>query len=262
MPTPGSGAGKDVFVFQHMQGFYIEGLTIDSQTYNAGDTIDDLGNDSTIQDIGALGAGNGPGTPVDRTNVFDLRVIAVCNANPSNRLYGIYHTGNIVNDVVLNGRGTGGNDDLDISCQHDDTISNIVDTGWGMALYIDQDVTVDNYSFTPGGASTDFRGWFVTASRDITINGFTTTGEGGRINSPLFPSSNITVTHERMEAPGYTIMVGDASGVVIRDSALQLLVLAPQRGLSGFSLEATTVAGVACRGRARADLAGITGVAC
>ena len=143
--------GKDVFVFSKMANFYIDGMTIDSQTYNAGDTIDDTGDNSTIQDVAALGAHNGSGKPVDTANVFDLRVIAVCNADPANPHYELYHFGNVINDVVLNGRGSGGNDDLDISCQQDDTISNIVDTGWGMALYIDQDITVDNYDFTPGG---------------------------------------------------------------------------------------------------------------
>ena len=257
---PALKRGKNVFVFSKMNDFYIDGLTIDSQTYNVGDTIDDYGNSSTIQDIAALGARHGSGAAVDSANVFDLRVLAVCNANPSNALYDVYHSGNVVNDVILSGRGGGGNDDLDISCQHDDTISNIVDTGWGMALYIDQGVTVHNYSFTPAGTNPDFRGWFITASSDITIDGFTTTGEGGRISSPAHPSSAITIEDEHMETPGYSMVIGDSNGVVIRNSSLQQLVVAPTEKVQGLTVLNTSVASVSCK--AHALISDLSGVSC
>jgi hypothetical protein len=258
---PSLKRGKSVFEFSKMNNFYIDGLTIDSQTWNAGDTIDDLGNYSTVQDITALGARNGSGKPVDSTNVFDLRVVADCNPNPSNRRYGVYHEGNVINHIVLDGRGIGGNADLDVSCQHGDTVSNIVDKGWGMAIYIDQNVKVNNFSFTPGGPNTVFRGWFVTDSSNVTINGFTTKGEGGRISSPGYPSSGISITNEHMEAPGYTLMIGDAKDVTITGSVIDRLVVAPTNVLDGLSVRGSTVGAVTCRAKT-AKLSALDGVRC
>ena len=249
-------------MFSQTDGFYLEGLTIDSQTYNAGDTIDDHGSDSTVQDVIALGARHGSGTPVDPANVFDVRVSADCNPSPSSPLYGVYHSGNVVNDVVVDGQGIGGNNDLDISCQRNDLISNVVDTGHGLGLYIDQDVTVDNDSFTPGGPNPGFRGWDITASSNITIDGFTTTGEGGRINSPSYPSSDITIENELMETPGQSIVIGDSRGVSIDDSTLQHMVIDPTDTLQGLTVESTPVATVSCDALARASTGSIIGITC
>jgi hypothetical protein len=254
--------GKTVFVFSHMSGFYISGLTIDCQTYNAGDTIDDYGDDSTVSNMVLLGARNGSGGTVDRNNVFDLRVLAVCNANPANPLYGAFHHGNTVQDVALNGRGIGANDDLDFSCQHDGRISNVTDTGWGTAIYIDEGVTITNYVFTPGGDRTAFRGYFITDSSHIAIDNFVTYGEGGIISSVKHPSSDITISGERMMRPGYELVVDDANGVTIANSVLDTLQISPTKSLRRLSLIGTTYKALSCRLHPGATLEQLAGVSC
>jgi predicted secreted protein len=264
---PSNGRGKNVFVFSHVSGFYVSGITIDSQTYNAGDTIDDFGDNSTIEHDQFLGAQNGSGTPVDNSNVFDMRVLAVCNQDPSNPLYGIHHSGNTVNDIILNGRGTGGNDDLDFSCQQNGTISNIVDTGWGTALYIDQNVTVTNYNFTPGSYETNPRGWYVTDSSNITINNFTTSGEGGIINSPNYPSNNITINNEVMTNPILALAVNDASNTKINNSRLNAVNINPSgsgtnAGTNGLTVTSSVVGSVSCKPQNGAPIIGLVGISC
>jgi Pectate lyase superfamily protein len=269
---PNLKRGKTVFVFAHMRGFYVSGLTIDAQTYNGGDTIDDYGDDSTLEHLTVLGARSGSGGTKDVDNVFDLRVLAVCNANPGNRLYGVYNYGNVVTDVVLNGRGIGANDDLDFSCQHDGSISDIVDTGWGTALYIDQDVTVDDYVFRPGGSSTALRGYFITDSQYITIDNFTSYGEGGIIktcaepnknNTCLnYPSRNIVINREHMESPGFSLVVADAQDVTIENSMLDHLNITPERATDGLTVEATTYQSINCRPSRGAVIENMTGARC
>jgi hypothetical protein len=269
---PNLKRGKTVFVFSHMKGFYVSGLTIDAQTYNAGDTIDDYGDDSTVEHLTLLGARSGSGGTKDFDNVFDLRVLAVCNANPGNRLYGVYNYGNIVTDIVLNGRGIGANDDLDFSCEHDGTISDIVDTGWGTALYIDQDVTVANYVFRPGGTSTALRGYFITDSQNVTIDNFTSYGEGGiiktcaesnRNNTCLdHPSTNIVIDREHMESPGFNLVVADATDVTIENSVLDDLNITPERSTDGLTVEGTKYQSINCRPSPGAVIENMTGARC
>ncbi len=235
--------GTTVFVFSKVNGFTFSGLTVDSQTYNAGDPLDDFGSNTTIEHSAFLGGTN---TPPNK-NVFDLRVIKVCNANPGHNNYGVYGTGNVINDVILNGRGHGGNDDLDFSCEQNGTISNITDTGWGTALYIDNNVTITNYNFTPSTYQSSPPGWYVTASSNITINNFTTSGHGGIINSPNHPSSNITIDGEIMTKPGFNMVIGDANNTVITNSNLSGLQINPQTATNGVSVSASNITQVSCK---------------
>jgi hypothetical protein len=121
---PGISNPKAVFVFEQTTGNVFSGLTVDAQTYNAGDPVQDYGNDTTIEHATLLGAHN--------ANAFALRVTAVCNQQPGSPQYGVHHSGNVVHDIILSGEGTGGNADLDFSCQWNGRVSNITDTGWGM----------------------------------------------------------------------------------------------------------------------------------
>jgi hypothetical protein len=259
---PNLKRGKTVFVFSHMRGFYISGLTIDAQTYNAGDTVDDYGDNSTVEHLTLLGAKNGSGGTVDRNNVFDLRVLAVCGAKPSGPLYGVYHSGNVVNDIILNGKGIGANDDLDFSCERNGRISNIVDTGWGTAIYLDSNVAITNYTFRPGGTRTAFRGFFITDSHDITINSFTTYGEGGIINSASYPSSNITIDGEHMMSANGALTINDATDVTIKNSVLGSVVVAPRHATDGLTVENTTYRALACKPHPGARVVALTGARC
>jgi hypothetical protein len=284
-PYPDLARGRTVFNFTNQAAdFYFSGLTVDSQTYNAGDTVDDSGNCSTIENDTFLGAINGNGGAGSATNpaindVFDMRVVAFCNPDPTNKSFddnpGSYHYGNTVQDVnLISQGGFGGNDDLDFTCQKNGAIRNINDTGWGTALYIDENVTVDDYTFKPGGDTKDsqyFAGFYITNGRNIAINGFTTSGQGGIINSPNYPSENITITNEKMLAGGYNLHIGDASNVVVSGSTISEFKLAPggteaataynpAGGIHGLTVSPAFKGSVSCSSDSPID--SLSGIAC
>jgi hypothetical protein len=254
--------GKNAFDLA-ANGSYFSGLTVDVRTYNAGDALDDNADDTTIENSTFLGSRNGSGQTVDPDNTFDLRVAADCNINPGHRGYGVFHTGNTVEDVTVEGDGTGGNDDLDFSCQHDGRIAGIIDDGWGTAIYIDQDVTVDGYTFRPAGSKYD-RGFYVTDSSGITIDDFTTYGDGGVVFNRQMEKYHlpmtVTIDHEVMLAAGYNLQLVDTEGTVIEDSTLQVLKLSPLVAISGVTLRDTTDTGVQCKNPQL--VSGNSGLAC
>ncbi len=291
-PYPDLQRGENVFIFGNKShNFYFSGLTVDAQTYNAGDALDDSGDYGVIENSTFLGSINGPGSAglpgqtKTKLDTFDIRVVNFCNPNPSNPNYvgNAHHhgIGNVVRNVsLISEGGVGGNDDLDFSCQEDGGISNITDTGWGTALYLDTDVTVDNYTFVPGNDSANreyFAGWFVTDGHNITITNFTTTGNGGKIFSPNYPSSDITITNEVMKVPGYLLDIGDATEVSINGGYIQKLQLAPTDkhgassqfladGINGLTVSGAHIVETACKAPRGATIAAafvkLTGVSC
>lgn len=246
---PGISNPKTVFVFEQTAGNIFSGLTVDAQTYNAGDPVQDYGNDTTIEHATFLGAHN--------ANAFALRVTAVCNHQD-----GVHHSGNLVHDVILSGEGIGGNADLDFSCQWNGRVSNITDTGWGMAIYIDQNVTVNNYAFTPGTFEKSAPGWYVTDSDYITLNNFVTSGLGGIIKNPTDVSSHITINHEQMTNPNEWLTVGDAAAVAIANSSIAGLLISPAVSMNGLTVTKSSIGSVSCKPQAGASITGLVGVSC
>jgi hypothetical protein len=246
---PGISNPKTVFVFEQTTGNVFSGLTVDTQTYNAGDPVHDYGNDTTIEHATFLGANN--------ANAFALRVTAVCN-----RQDGVHRSGNLVHDITLSGEGIGGNADLDFSCQWNGRVSNITDTGWGMAIYIDQHVTVDNYAFTPGTYEKSAPGWYVTDSNYISLNNFVTSGLGGIIKNPTDVSSHITINHEQMTNPNEWLTVGDAAAVTIANSSIAGLLIAPAVSMNGLTVTDSSIGSVTCKPQPGASITGLVGVSC
>lgn len=251
---PGISNPKTVFVLQQTTGNVFAGLTVDAQTYNAGDPVHDYGNGTTIEQATFLGAHN--------ANAFALRVTAVCNDQPGSPQYGVHRSGNLVHDIILSGEGIGGNADLDFSCQWNGRVSNITDTGWGMALYIDQNVTVNNYAFTPGTYEKSAPGWYVTDSDYITLNDFVTSGLGGIIKNPTDVSSHITINREQMTNPNEYLTVGDAAAVTIANSSIAGLLIAPVVSTNGLTVTNSSVGSVTCKPRPGASITGLVGVSC
>ena len=245
---PGISNPKTVFAFEQTTGNVFAGLTVDTQTYNAGDPVHDFGNDTTIEHATFLGAHN--------ANAFALRVTAVCNDQPGSPEYGVHRSGNLVHDIILSGEGTGGNADLDFSCQWNGRVSNITDTGWGIAIYIDQNVTVDNYAFTPGIYEKSPPAWYVTDSDYISLNTFVTSGLGGIIKNPTDVSSHITINHEQMTNPNEYLTVGDAAAVTIANSSIAGLLIAPVVSTNGLTVTDSSVGSVTCKPRAGASITG------
>jgi hypothetical protein len=284
---PSLKRGKTVFTFgKNVTGFSFSGLTIDCRTFNAGDTLDNYGSHSVIESSEFLGGYNGTGQISDNNiDDFDLRDLAICHHTSSGAVYG-YQSGNVIRNVVLVGQGVGGNDDLDITCQENVTISNVTDTGWGMALYSVANATVTNYTYTPWNLVTantspeispqagcakfgcNF-GYLITTGRGVTISNFTTYGAGGTIfgqgakliHPPNRPSENITINDEQMKVPGNRLVISDATGVDIVNSTIDQIKLQKPADIDGLTSSNSSIGSVHCAAQS-ADITGLVGLAC
>jgi hypothetical protein len=161
----------------------------------------------------------------------------------------IYATGNSVDDLVLHDDAAHGADGLDFSFQEDGTISNVHHIGSRLGLYVDRNVTVVNYNYSPNPAQQEGTfGFYITPpGYGITINNFTTSGQGGTVgripktaSSTARISRNITIDHEVMTTPGFSIYIGDVDNLVIRDSTLQVVTLDPKDLVSSATIENST----------------------
>jgi hypothetical protein len=239
-------------------GSSISGLTLDSATYDGGTTILDNANRTEISNMVIRG-------PRSNHNYnkgqFGMRVVAVCKHD---NFSSHHRSDNTVRNITITGQGRAGNVDLDISCQQHDTISNINDTGNGVALYIDEGITLANLVFHPGPGLTAPQPYVVTApTSDVSISNVMTYGNGGRLEpSPHHYSiSNLVITNEQMVGgPQYSLSLGDVSGVKIVNSHISSLKLAPDNGLSNLSVIGSTVGSTQCSGPVSAS--SLTGVHC
>jgi hypothetical protein len=220
-------------------GTTITGLTVDSQTYSAGTTLIDYANNTTISHGTFLGARSNHNYNRD---VFVVRVIAVCN-----HTNGIHHSNNTVDDLILNGQGSAGNVDLDISCQWDTRVSNITDTGNGMALYIDRRVTVNGFNYTPGKVEKDPKSYFITGPSDhISLSNIVTSGNGGFFQSSPnnYRITDTTITGEKMTQPGTDLVINDADNTSITNSVLVSIVIQPSFSTHGLDITSSTVGSI------------------
>jgi hypothetical protein len=153
-------------------------------------------------------------------------------ASPLNPSYAI---GNQVNGVNLVDDPPPADDGLDFSFQKNASIANVTELGSRLGLYVDKNVTVSNYHFSPNPAVPPDAalGYFITApSSGITITDFTTTGNGGKIGSipigsPRPPNSNIVIDEEHMLNPSYPLFLGDVRNMTIKDSQLGRVIVNP-----------------------------------
>ncbi|MDQ2724391.1 MAG: glycoside hydrolase family 55 protein [Actinomycetota bacterium] len=258
---PSLSATKGVFLIATNggSGSRITGLTVDSQTYTAGTALADFGSNTMIDHDTFLGATSNPSYNHD---VFDARILGLCSKTNPHRL-----GGNVISDLVLNGRGVGGNVDLDLSCQINATVSNVQDTGAGLGFYLDSGVTLDGYTFTPSSAQASAKAYQVTGPSDhISLSNVVTHGNGGN----LLPSqggyriSAVTITNETMTAPGNHVALGDVSGVSISNSQLQGVYINPYVAATDITLTSSSIAGkVTCvPGSPSARITDLVGISC
>jgi polygalacturonase len=215
---------KPTILALHADHVTVANLTFDgSMVTGGGALVAVTASDTTIDDCQMIG---GPHTS------WPMRFAGGRGtAKPTNPTYA---TGNVVNDLVLSDDAPSRNDGLDFSFQENGSISDVQQTGSRLGLYVDRNVTVTDYTFTPNPAvGSGAYGYYVTdPSSDITITNFTTSGEGGRIGSiptanPRGPNSDITIVNERMLDRNFSITIGDVTGLVIRDSQLGKVDIAP-----------------------------------
>jgi len=263
--TAGVATSKSIFEIQTGadgqpgggDGTTITGLTLDSASYDAGTTILDYGNDTTLSHLAVLGARSDHNYNPD---AFGVRVITICNHTD---LATKYRGGNIVEDLTISGQGSAGNTDLDLSCQINDVVSNITDTGNGIDIYICNNVRLENFTFTPGKVETSPHSYVITGpSNDISIENVTTFGSGGQLQpSPNgYVISNTTISNETMKDPTFNLEIGDTDSTKISNSTIGVLRIDPDNSANGFTLVNSTVASVTCSARGR--ITGLVGVSC
>jgi hypothetical protein len=203
-------------------GTVVENLSFDTQTHNGGHGLGDGANNTKVQGIQVTSG----------IETFGILYAGPPGAKPGN---GLYSTGNIINDVILNDEFK--SDGFSFAFQKNGAVSNVVHTGSRISIYADSSVTVTNYRYTPGhfGATA---GWVISTPSDhITITNFVTSGEGGEINNaPTSARVNQTVTinGERMTGGGTNrLLIGDVQGLLIENSALDEILITPNHIAQG-----------------------------
>jgi hypothetical protein len=191
----------------HIDHSVVEDLTLDTQTNSGGAALFVQANDTSLLRTRVLG---GP-------NHFAIYYAGPKGAKP---LTPLYNTGNAVNDLILNELDC--NDGFSWSFQQNSSITNVTHTGSRLALYVDQSTTVTSYHYTPGaqqcGARNGF--WLTPPADNITIVGFTSSGEGGKVGiigakGVGKVAKNVTIQGLTMTASGYTFTIGDVTNLLL-----------------------------------------------
>jgi hypothetical protein len=132
----------------------------------------------------------------------------------------------LIDRTVQSTLGTKPCDDaISWAAQDDSLIQNVEFTGTRLALYQDDGVEVDGFTYHPGPQTCDLDGYWITQpSSNITLENLTMYGSGGVVdnNSPSNGiSRNISIVNERVETPtagtGYTLN-GPSHGLVISNA--------------------------------------------
>lgn len=237
-------------------GTTISGMTLDSASYDAGTSIMDFANHTTLSDLVVRAPRS---TNSFNPNAFGIRVIAVCN--PSDRST-VSRIGNVVVDVVITGNGAQGQTELDLSCQQRSTVDDVTIDGNGVDVFYCSHDTLENLTLTGSptapGHSQSYT-WVVTGSYDITISDVHTVGSGGVIAPDVTDvTRGLRVIDETMNGVGAYLSVGDSERTVIKDSHLQGIRLVPTRSIVGFDLIKSSDTGVRCsNGKVIKDLVGL-----
>jgi hypothetical protein len=228
------------------------GLTVDNQLCNAGTALVANGNHITIENSHFLGA--------QRADTFGIRLVSSCHRSTTGGgVTGNINTGNTVKDITINGLGDAGNADLDFSCQQNGTLNNITDTGWGLAFYLDSNITVTNVTFAPGTVENKPPGWYITGpSQNITITNFTSTGNGGVISSAYgYNTSGVTINNEHMSQIGNSMVINYATNTKINGSSLGQLKL--DTSDTGVTAVGSSINAVVC---SNPPPSGLNGLSC
>ncbi len=252
-PTTQTGEGD---------GSTISKMTLDSATYDAGTSIMDYANNTTLSDL-VVDAPRS--TNQYNPNAFGIRVIAICN--PTNRS-NIIRSGNLVENVTISGNGSAGQTELDISCQRNSSVRNVTISGNGIDIfYCEHDkfsylnLTSISGQYPTGLGTVPSYTWVVTGSRYIDMSKIDTHGSGGVIAPDVSSiTQHVTITQETMYGSGNSINIGDSDDTTITNSDLEQVRLDPKVAVRGFVLSNTKFSSVFCR--PSATLVGLVGISC
>lgn len=223
VPITFQGAGRDsTYLIEmhpgkgllgvHIDGSIVKDLTLDTQTHGGGVALFVRANDTTLRDARVLGGS---------------RSFAIYYAGPKGAkpLSPAYNTGNTVNNLDLTELDC--NDGFSWSFQANGTISNVTHKGSRLALYVDKSTTVDNYNYTTGsqqcGARNGF--WITPPDVGITINDFTSNGEGGKVgligpNGVGKVAQDVTINGLTLTGTGSSITIGDVKNLLLENCKL------------------------------------------
>ena len=176
----------------------VQDLTLDAQSHSLGDFVYLIANHATLQRSRLLG---GP-------NFFDIYAAGDAGGGDGNQLLN-----DTVNDLTQMPLGDG----ISWSYQRNSLIENIDHTGSRLALYEDNTVTVQNYTYHPGPYTAVDQGFWVSAPSDgITITGFTTYGNGGVVSANNGASdTDVTINNEQFLGADGQLRVEGATGLTI-----------------------------------------------
>jgi Pectate lyase superfamily protein len=218
-------AGRQLFNVQ-ASGSAVENLTLDSQTHAGGPAFVSSASHVTVAAARVLGAPGGS---------WPVRFAGgKGTATPQQPSFAV---GNLVEDLILHDTAPGQNDGLDFSFQESGFIAGVQHTGSRLGLYVDRDVTVMNYEFTPDPRLVSGTyGYYITdPSVHILVANFTSSGDGGRIgvipaSSPRAPSSDIAICSETMSGGSrFKFYVGDVDGLSVDHSTLGTVLIDSQQ---------------------------------
>jgi hypothetical protein len=198
------GAGQqETFLIQHGRhnifeitaaGVTVENLNLDTATYNT----------STAPVL------HQPDPGVLFSNVSDTHVINVTGETGSG--YGMrfvgpspcvsdVNGGQVISNVSMTTTGTGGFAAVDVSCQHQATLTNVTIHGGILAFFHDQDITLNGEIFAGGPrAIRCAHPWYITGpASNITIENVVSSSGHGVVKQP---ASGITVTNQTVTGSG------------------------------------------------------------
>jgi hypothetical protein len=182
-------------------GTVVNQLELDTQTHDERSALVVAANNTLLENATILGG----------TNTFALFYPGPTQANKHQPTY---NTGNQVDGLTITDGWT--RDGFSFSYQENAVIENVTHTGSRLALFVDQNVEVDNYLYTPGTQTGGTQGFWITApSNGITIDNFTTNGNGGTIGAGFGLSTNIAINNEVFNNPGFHLSIGDVDGLTI-----------------------------------------------
>jgi pectate lyase-like protein len=203
--------GKGLLGVQ-VDGSVVEDLTLDTQTHDGGVALYVRANNTRLENADVLGG----------TRTFAMYYAGPKGAKP---LAPLYNSGNEVMNVNLNELDC--NDGFSWSFQSNSSITDVHHTGSRLALYIDKNTTVTNYDYTTGaqqcGARNGF--WLTPPDSDITIDNFTSNGEGGKVGvigagGAGKVAVNVIINNLTLTGVNSYITIGDVRNLVLENCHL------------------------------------------
>lgn len=145
-------------------GSKVEDLTLDTRTYDAGSALQVVANNTTVSSVIV--------THGAAQNALPHFPVYYGGQPGSSQGSPLYHDGNVINGLVSTDNEC--DDGISFSFQQNATINNLSYTGSRLALYVDDNVAVTNFTFTPGAQTCDTRQgfWITSPSQAIQITNY------------------------------------------------------------------------------------------